>query len=314
MIQYLVILLDDTSTSFCHYDNMRIERNLMTTDTLKSGILYGMKENLNIQFIYPDYKLPQEYDEIIETIDHIKIKPADICDDADVIVATGLNEIESLKPQTGISYVLRIHKEEIFRGSGIISKLVGKTDRLNIVLTDIESFSENDFEKYSEVLSSLSVSIEDEYIKGRSPQLNILTDRMMLDKMNNCGAGDTNITLAPDGKFYVCPAFYQSDARFSVGSLEDGLKIKNPQLYRLNYAPLCRKCDAYQCRRCIWLNRKSTLEVNTPGHEQCVISHLERNASRELLQNIRRHGSFLPDKKEIKAIDYLDPFDIKEEW
>lgn len=305
MIQYLVILLDDTSTSFCLNDNMRTKRNLITTDTLKAGILFGMKENLNIQFIYPDYKLPQEYDEIIETIDHIKIKPAAICDDADIVVATGLNEIESLKLQTGISYVLRIHKDEIFSGNSIISKLVEKTDRLNIVLTDIESFSNNDFEKYSEVLTTLSVFIEGEYIKGRSPQLNILTDRMMLDKMNNCGAGDTNITLAPDGKFYVCPAFYQSDAGFSVGSLEDGIKIKNPQLYRLNYAPLCRKCDAYQCRRCIWLNRRSTLEVNTPGHEQCVISHLERNESRKLLINIRKHGSFLPDMDEIPEINYM---------
>ena len=57
-----------------------------------------------------------------------------------------------------------------------------------------------------------------------------------------------------------------------------------------------------------------TLEVNTPSHEQCVLAHMERNASRELLQNIRKHGTFLPEQKEIKEIDYLDPFDKKDTW
>ena len=90
-------------------------------------------------------------------------------------------------------------------------------------------------------------------------------------------------------------------------------KIKNKQLYRLDHAPICRHCDAWQCKRCIWLNRKTTLEVNTPSHEQCVVAHLERNASRELLENIRKHGMFLPET-EIKEIDYLDPFDKRDEW
>ena len=81
--------------------------------------------------------------------------------------------------------------------------------------------------------------------------------------MNNCGAGDTTITLAPDGKFYIRPAFYLTDEvdalgrlNYSIGDLQNGMNIKNSQLYKLDYAPLCRQCDAYQCKRCIWLNRK----------------------------------------------------------
>ena len=89
----------------------------------------------------------------------------------------------------------------------------------------------------------------------------------------------------------------------SIGDLEHGLDIKNKQLYQLDHAPICRHCDAWQCKRCIWLNRKMTLEVNTPSHEQCVLAHLERNASRELLQNIRKYGTFLPEQEEIKEID-----------
>lgn len=314
MIQYLIILLDDTSVSFCHYDNMRTERSLMPVETLKAGIFYGMKENLNIQFVYPDYDLPKEYNDMIETVDHVKIKPASVSHAADVVVVTAQVNTESIEFKPGIAYVLRLGKEALFSSEDLIFKLIGKVDRLNIVLTDVEAFKEDDFEKYKKILAFLSDSVEQEYAKGRSPQLNILTDRMMLDKMNNCGAGDTTVTLAPDGKFYICPAFYHSDGSFAVGNLKDGLNIKNPQLYKLAHAPLCRKCDAYQCRRCVWLNMRTTMEVNTPSHEQCVTAHLERNASRELLIAIRKHGAFLTEKPDIKKIDYLDPFEIQKEW
>jgi hypothetical protein len=62
------------------------------------------------------------------------------------------------------------------------------------------------------------------------------------------------------------------------------------------------------------MNRKTTLEVNTPSHEQCVVAHIERNASMILLKNIRKHGEFLPDFEDIKEIDYLDPFEKRKDW
>ena len=191
--------------------------------------------------------------------------------------------------------------------------MLSKTPRLNIVITDVESFTDEDFETYKNILAELAKYVEEFYMSGKSVQLNVLTDRIMLSQMNNCGAGDTSITLAPNGKFYICPAFYYDDETDSVGDLEHGLNIKNQQLYKLEYAPICRRCDAWQCKRCIWLNRKTTLEENTPSHEQCVLGYLERNASREMLQNIRRHGTFMPDT-EINEIDYLDPFDKRDEW
>ena len=72
-MQYLVILLDDTSEAYCHADNPLKERRLMPLDTLRKAILFGMKQNLMIQYIYPDYDLPEEYNALIESIDHVKI-------------------------------------------------------------------------------------------------------------------------------------------------------------------------------------------------------------------------------------------------
>ena len=333
MLQYLIILLDDTSTSFCHYDNNNVKSMLISIKDLKAGIFYAMKENLMIQFVYPDFELPQAYKEIINTIDHSVILSS-LCEDselknnADVVVMHDWTAIEPMKFNTDTSYVLRTTKSDLFDRYRFLIPIIGKVSRLNIVITDVDSFSDKDFDMYKNVLTSLSEEIEKLYVDGKSPQLNLLTDRMMLDKMNNCNAGWENITLAPDGKFYVCPAFYhasQADGNetsisevcekgYSIGDLRSGLDIKNPQLYRLDHAKLCSNCDAFQCKRCVWLNRKTTCEVNTPSHEQCVVAHLERNASRLLLNNIRKYGSFLPERDEIKEINYLDPFNIREQW
>lgn len=322
MIKYIVILLDDTSTSFCHYANSKTVQRPMPLQTLKDGIRYAMKENLNIQFVYPEYTLPKEYLEVIDSIDHTDIKPfgvsnkigsATLCG-SDIVVFNTLEEAVDSQVRSDTTYVVRTDKACLFAGCDALGTILGKVARLNVVITDVQTFTEDDFESYKSLLGRLSEKVERLYVSGRSPQLNLLTDRLLLDQMNNCGAGETTITLAPDGRFYVCPAFYQSAGGYAVGDLEHGLDIKNQQLYRLDHAPICRNCDAWQCRRCVWLNRLTTLEVNTPSHEQCVVAHLERNASRELLAAIRRHDTFLPNKEEIKEIDYLDPFEKRSDW
>lgn len=318
MLQYLIILLDDKSTSYCHYVNGKEDRKLISLGVLKAAIRFGMVENLMIQFVYPEGELPQEYKDAVESIDHSKIVPAKSKDsalliEADVVVFNEWSDMVDFSFCDQQAYVLRTNKTDLFARYAEIVPVLGKAIRLNVVITDVETFTDEDSKKYKQMLAFLSDEVEELYAGGKSSQLNLLTDRMMLKEMNNCGAGQGNITLAPNGKFYICPAFYYLDEADSIGDLEHGLDIKNKQLYRLDYAPICSHCDAYQCKRCIWLNRKTTLEVNTPSHEQCIVAHVERNASRQLLTNIRKYGIFLPET-EIKEIDYLDPFDKREEW
>ena len=325
MLQYLVIQLDDTSVSYCHYPDKRRERRLISLDCLKKGIRFAMTENLMVQLVYPSYMLPREYKEVIDTIDHGDIVPAECEDtalreDADVIVYDGFASLGAYPPVTGSVCVLRTGKAGLFSKSTMLPEIISRVARLSVVITDMETFTEDDLKTYKTVLEYLSAALETLYAGGSTPQLNLLTDRMMLDGMNNCDAGWKSITLAPDGKFYVCPAFYLDEGNYgigksniSIGDLDHGPDIPNPQLYRLSHAPICRRCDAYQCKRCVWLNRRTTYEVNTPSHEQCVIAHLERNASRSLLGKLRLHGDFLPGH-DIKEIDYLDPFEKSEEW
>lgn len=316
MLKYLVIQLCDTAPSFCHYSNPNTKKNLISLEDLKAGILFGMKENLNIQLVYPDDKLSKDYKEAIDTIDHIDIvsfgnKDEELLQNADIVVIDSWEDVNELLKEDK-TYILRTSKDDLFKNYNKLIALLPKVERINVVLTDIPEFKDDDFETYKQILSEISESLAKEYISGQSPQTNLLTDRMVLKEMNNCNAGDEVITLAPDGKFYVCPAFYLNNED-AQGDLKNGLKIKNPQLFKLSHAPICRKCDAFQCKRCIWLNELLTLEVNTPAREQCVTAHLERNESRGVLAKIRENGIFMPDI-EIKEIDYLDPFEIVNQW
>lgn len=52
------------------------------------------------------------------------------------------------------------------------------------------------------------------YLEGMAPQLNLLTDRMMLDKMIIV-MPELKILHWLDGKFYICPAFYLADDGYS---------------------------------------------------------------------------------------------------
>ncbi len=314
MLKYLIIQLDDSSTSFCHYDNDRSYRKLIPLETLKECIFWSMKENLTLQFLYPDYELPSEFkDEIAKTF-HANIvsstcEDEELRDNADVVVFDSFAAINYFPFNKEQSYVFRTSFAELLDASRMLNSILPKMNRINIVITDILSINKEYETKYSEYLNILTEKVVEEYKSGHSIQVNLLTDRMLLDEMNNCNAGDETITFCPDGNFYICPAFYfDNDVRFSIGNVKDGIDIKNPQLYRLSHAPICKICDAYQCRRCVWFNRKSTREVNTPSHEQCVVAHIERNASRSLLFKIREIGQFMPEK-EIKRLDYLDPLD-----
>lgn len=303
MLKYLIILLDDSSVPFCHY-SAKEKRKLISTENLKKAVRFAMLENLNVQFVWPYYELSDEYRDIISSIDHSNIVPVSLTDDADIIVA---------EPKDfnlcgeGATVVATIKLQDMLEKPQLLFSILKKVSRLNVVITDPENFHDADIEAYRNALTTLSERILEEFKSGHNIQVNILTDRMALTGMNNCNAGWESLTLAPDGRLYICPAFYYAgDA--SVGSFEKGIHIKNPQLFRLDHAPICRKCDAWHCRRCVWLNKRCTLEVNVPGHEQCVMAHIERETTRRLSETIRKHYGRIQGE-EIMELDYMDPFD-----
>ena len=140
-------------------------------------------------------------------------------------------------------------------------------------------------------------------------EINFVTDRWLLTGMNNCEAGIKHITVAPNGKFYICPAFYYENQEDYFGDIASDFEIKNAQLLEFDHAPICRICDSFHCKRCVFLNKKTTLEINTPSSQQCIVSHIERNFSKHILDSLQTLNKFSTLNK-IEAIDYLDPLEL----
>ncbi len=314
MLQYLIILLSDDSTSFCHYPVPTTSTGLMPIETLRQGIRFGMMENMMIQFIYPAKPLPEAYQSLIETTDHYKIVPQETADElTDIVVVSGWSFEKAIS--LGKSTTLRTTKDDLFTHYTLLPTLLQAVPNVNVVITDMETFTDKDFATYRKVTNSLAETLKVMIINGQKPNLNLLTDRMALQQMNNCNAGQASITLAPNGHLYICPAFYYDNPSQHVGEPHsNSIHIVNQQLYGISHAPICNHCDAFQCKRCVWLNKKITLEVNTPSHEQCVVAHIERNTSARLLTAIRQHATFLPEQEDIMETTFLDPFDNRDKW
>ena len=273
-----------------------------------------MKENLSIQFVYPNYILPLEYIEVINTIDHTDIKSVIHSQTADIIVIDEYNKLETYVRQANFdsTYVLRCYKDELFKSEKTICDAIKVLNRINIIIKDVDTFSDSDIDEYQKFLYNVSQTVCNEFIKGNNPQINILTDRLFLDNSNNCNAGVESITLSPNGYFYICPAFYYDEYTnkpqiSSVGNIDKGINIKNPQLLKIDFAPICRICDAYHCKRCVWLNKHLTHEINTPSRQQCIMAHIERNAGR-IIKNKLENSNFKITCN-IPEISYIDPFD-----
>ncbi|MDE6271565.1 MAG: CXXX repeat peptide maturase [Muribaculaceae bacterium] len=312
MLKYLIVQLDDSAPSFCHYTLKDKDQRLIPLDLLEKALIWAMKENLNVQFIYPESELPTEYKKIIDFVDHADIASV-CCEDnslvrkAEVLLLSSLSIPEKLELRKGCAYVWRTTISDFLINYKVMIEILPHIDRINVVFTDVINFKDSMKAAYSAALDRLAQAIVSEYKHQHQVQLNLLTDRMLLNEMNNCNAGDESITLCPDGKFYVCPAFY-SDEENAVGDLNSGPFIMNEELLKLSYAPICRICDAWQCRRCVWMNRELTHEVNTPGHEQCLMAHIERNASARLARRLRNECD-IKLGKDFTETECLDPFE-----
>lgn len=299
-------MLDDTSTSFCHSDNPFVERNLMPLDLLRKAFMFALKSNMNIQLVYPNYELPNAYKDAIFEVEHTNIVSAELSTDADVVV---LNSIDTPFQGHVSNLIIRDTFRNIVSSFDTLVLALSMNSNVSIVIKDIDKIEKSQLEEYKSFLDRIVLVMAESLQKGKTLQLSNVTNRLTISKMNNCNAGWRSITLAPNGKFYICPSFYYDDVNNSVGDINCGIKILNSQLYQLSYAPICSICDCYHCKRCVWLNKRLTNEVNTPSYEQCVLAHHERNASKKLLDIIREHSEYLKGV-EIPLINYLDPLEI----
>lgn len=312
----LLVLLDSNAPSFCYYPTPEQAANptRISAETLKKVVYLALTENLTLNLIAGSEPLSAGFKEILKDVDYMVYRPYSAVGGDGVENVIDVFDFENDvwdDAKTPSPFVaLRIELANVERLPEWLAERSLSFERVSVFVKGIETATDADLERYRAVLDALKSWLpEREELKPLN--LSILTDRLQLDAPNHCDAGVKHMTVGPDGKFYVCPGFYYREKNddFVAGDVDSALKtheipIKNKQLLRLDRAPICKDCDAFHCRRCVWLNKTTTREVNTPSRQQCVMAHHERNASRDLIEPL-----YIGDMVQIPEIDYLDPFD-----
>ena len=284
----------------------------MSLDTLEETITYAYKEDVSLQFILPKERLSESHEKILCQTESVKVASCDSFykNISDIIVYHSVEEL--IIEKSFIQYaVLTIKPDCIINLKGITDDVLSHFGRIVISFQGFNDFSVSIAKtQYKSALDSLILDITNYWRQGGKTQVSVVTDLLFASSHVNCSAGIEHITVSPQGQLYICPGFLADNPNDSIGNIKSGFNIINPQLLDFKHATICKRCDAFQCKRCVWLNRKMTGEVNTPSKEQCVVSHIERNCSRELLSRLREiDNDYLPEKS-ILEISYLDPFEL----
>lgn len=286
----LFIMMENESASFCDYKNTYNNNLKIPFETFKKGIDFAERNFLVPVILLGNDQLDDSHLKRLEGMDFISISNlSNNMPFGDKITILDVNNLDNISEQDG-NIMLKVDKESIGNIYEAVKDAFTKVKRINIVITDAGELTQNDLDLYEHQLDLISDLIIDYFRQSQFKMINVLTDNLFIKKSNNCGAGTNNITLAPNSKFYVCPAFYYNDKDSNIdidinsetdnlsGNLEEGLKD--------NRFVLCNKCNAYQCKRCIYLNKTMTKQYNVPSYIQCSTSQMELRKSYELQQKI----------------------------
>lgn len=206
--------------------------------------------------------------------------------------------------------IVLISKKHIKNLSEIVSMILDKEKayRINIVIKDLDEWDDSTLYDYKTQIEKISERLYMLFLNSKSISINVLTDIFDNTCIIDCGSGVNSFAVAPNGKIYICPAFYFNNEDDSIGDLDNGINIERENLINIESSKICISCDAYQCKRCLYINKKMTKEINTPPKIQCLVSHIERGVSRELQLKLIK-SDLLDPVNFINKINYMDPLD-----
>jgi uncharacterized protein len=304
IVTYLQLITSDKITPHCTYRNWRNSDDIMSDEIIEKSLDFARKNEYVPVFLGNSKKNNDANNSETLTIINGNLEKTDM--ENKILVYD--NKTDSLSTMDNGNTILLIKKENISNIYELVKNLFNKSFRVNLKLENINKWTEADLKLYNVQLDKLIDLIIQSYETDKPFEINVLSDIMGLDSIEDCGAGVTSFAVAPNGKIYFCPAFYFDDPESSIGSLDEGLNIKNNYLLDIKKAPICSDCDSYHCSRCKFLNKKLTNEINTPSKIQCIISHTERNKARALQIRLKNLAE-INFKNTIAEIDYLDPLE-----
>lgn len=156
-MKYLIIQLCDSSVSFCSYRASQ-NRNLIRLDVLDKALLWGVKKGLHIHILFPEYKLPKPYLDLICNYEHIEIKSLSDFDSADICVAKSFEEINKYN-YISIPVIFQCSIKEFLSKYENVTEALSRVPRMNIIFNDVPNFSDNMISSYEEALSFIANKI-----------------------------------------------------------------------------------------------------------------------------------------------------------
>ncbi len=286
--QELVFLLSDNFITTCSYRNEEGLTKTMSRSEIEKGLRYAEEHFMRPIFIHSKEMKESEYIEYnnYEILHRIPItaykKDMPFYEYEIIVNVKNLESLQNIPYQESI--ILNIKETEILQLYSSVEKVLKVGDRVNINITDLSS--KILLQEYQNQLSNCVELLEKIYLQENIlKEINVITDLLFINEHEGCPAGDTQVTYAADGKFYICPAFYKEGDR-AIGTPETGIEIKNSQLLKQSHMPLCNMCSAFQCENCKFLNKKETYEVNVSPSYQCMKAQIERQASYKLQKKL----------------------------
>lgn len=307
----LVVLLDESAPSFCYYTApANAPPRRMSRATFERVLDFVDAHRLTLQLVCGRDEPESFISELVGQRPYMRYLPADnagqMPDDVLIVDGTSWNVLAKGSDRHPLC-VLRVQKDELEQLPETWERLSDHAYRVVLVMSGLDRYDQSDLDRYEMVLLDVRQRLAAKYLRGCAEELNVLSDRFGLDAPSDCAAGIDHLTVTPSGELHICPGF-ALDGEPPVGSLSEGWRIPNQQLLERSRAPICVSCDAFHCRRCVYMNRRTTLELNTPPWQVCRVAHTEREASRVMLSSLHQRRC-MEQIRPIAPLDYVDPLD-----
>ncbi|MCL6451462.1 MAG: radical SAM peptide maturase, CXXX-repeat target family [Acetobacteraceae bacterium] len=299
--RHLYILAAGDAVTHCGYRNPNRDATPISPEILQQGLEFARRHFYRPVLLHsvsgPRLDLPEGFCAL-----HIVSSRSPHPAQGDIVVHD--NEVGPAGPCD--TAILLVSRASLHRLNEMVQGVLAKARRVNVMLEDVGGFGEEDLKRYEEQLRLIAEHLLALFRGGERKEVSVLTDRLDLTRPEDCEAGAHSLTLAPNGKLYICPAFYYRDPSSAVGDPWQGVDPALVETCHRRKAPLCLDCGAYHCRRCLFDGEVRTLQRNVPSRMQCVVSHTELKVTAWLSRELSALG--VPQRSEI-VVDALDPLE-----
>ena len=279
----MYIIEDSNFESFCYYNNNNNDNSKLDETDIIKALEYCDNNNYK-----PVIMTNRNYEFLRYTLnitDDIRTE----CNAFSTCLVVNDYDAASLNNYRIKNIILKTKKENIkMLGTNVSNILRNNLNICNIsIVLDNSKIDDSLLNEYKNQLSFVSDLIIEHLKKGRVIDISTITHELRYSSHHNCKAGVSDVTLGPDGRYYICPAFYFDVSlrdKYCLGDLKKGFSQKFKKYCDIKMCKACKDCSIYSCNKCIYQSVKMTEELGIPGYLLCKKSEVEKQISKQFIE------------------------------